>query len=109
MIEIKDEKILENELMTDEELEKVSGGYDYELASESCMLYRTGFIDKIYFKKDEIDAEARKKIQEGWFKAGIICVARDKDENLYFLQSNGKQISSEKAFRYVAEKFPIVR
>ncbi len=102
-----DEKKLQDEMLSDEQLDIVAGGYSNELYGDSLILYRIGIIDGMY---DQDNAVAScKKIQEGWLKAGIICVIRDESENLYFLQSNGQQISSEQVLRYVAERFPIVR
>lgn len=102
-----DEKKLQDDLLSDEQLEQVAGGYSNELYGDSLILYRMGFIDGMYNQDNAV--ESCKKIQEGWLKAGIICVIRDESENLYFLQSNGQQISSEKALEYVSERFPIVR
>ena len=102
---MKDEKILQEEMLSDEELENVAGGTIGETAGDSQILYDHGLMDNHYdsipvmfswkSKSAEVDA--------GWAKAGITCVTKPFGSNQYFM--NGKEISRGEAYDHLKANF----
>ena len=93
------------EAMTDEQLDKVTGGAINELYRDSYFLNKFGLCDR-YDYWDIVFSSGRPKIDkigEAWEKAGVRC---DKSEFIschYFI--DGKQVSRKEAFDYVAKKY----
>ena len=106
---MKDNKILENAEMNEEELDSVSGGNLGVTSEDSCLLYSYGLVDDyhsnthMYFHW-ESDSDA---VDEGWKKAGITCVTKPLKKNQYF--KDGKEISRDEAFAHVQANFSKIR
>ena len=104
---MKDDKILQEEKLSDEELEKVSGGTNAETADDSrflnVLLHKTTKYHqcdrygsfKIYF-----DTDARNDVIEAWKSLGI-DLQHSASSNEYYL--NGEKISRTDAWAH-AEK-----
>ena len=101
----------ELEMMSDEELEKVSGGAFKQTSDDSEFLYKHKLMDKSYglIGVSFNWSSASWAVDRGWAKAGITCVTKwgVVEDNLYFVGS--KQISREEAYKIVEEKFPETR
>lgn len=92
-----EEKVLQDELLSDEQLEQVAGGNNVENYHDFRFLRTLGlFIEDL----DENHESAMKgQLQEHWAKVGVVAIPRtDAGENEYY-NSNGKQISRVDAFR----------
>ena len=106
---MKNNKILENAAMNDDELDKVAGGHMTEVANDSSFLYEHGLVDDyhggmhttLHWKSDSAAVDA------GWAKAGITCVTKFIDDNLYF--KDGKQITRDEAYNHVKANFKQIR
>ena len=93
-------KILQDEILSDEELEKVSGGKVSQIADDSRFLNSlNGSTDrygdvKIYF---DVNRTKKSEIAGAWSALGIEAkLSRNLvDDNKYFL--NGQEISQEQA------------
>ena len=88
-------KIKENKLNT------VTGGYYVDTAIDSMALKYAGCMSEEFSKWHLIFnwIEDSRKVDEGWRKAGILCVTRFWDDNSYY--SRGKQISRKEAMRMI--------
>lgn len=94
MIKIKDEKIFDEEILSDEELEKISGGSYTEKLGDTSFLKEYGHMNCTLDYKSSPAA---------WASEGIRCVAdpnyRSTEPNKYFLK--GQEISRKEAFKHV--------
>ncbi len=108
---MKDEKFLQEEILSDEELEKISGGDIGDTSDDSKFLYEYGLVDTwhrelhtIFFWKSDSAA-----VDAGWAKAGITCVTNPTplSYNKYF--KDGKEISRSDAYKFVKENFKKIR
>lgn len=106
---MKDEKIFEDEMMSDEELEQVAGGNICQTSEDSKFLYEHGIIDKSYTDSGTMQHwdSVSKEVDKGWTKVGITCVPRLFGNNWYFMDDT--EISRAEAMKIVAEKFPKIR
>ena len=108
-------EILKDEILSDEELEKVAGGTTEDTAYDSRFLYERGLVDDWHGETatDLHWVSYSAAVDEGWRKAGITCVTVHSDlerheyDNRYYL--NGQQISRDEAWKFVAAKFPKIR
>ena len=100
----------ELELLSDDELEKISGGSISQTCEDSYFLNRFGLCGRYsetgvegsnnYFNDS---AQADYEVHKAWKKAGIECVVSNGENNKYFL---GKQeISRGEAYSIVAQKY----
>ena len=95
----------ELEMLSDEELEKVSGGCIGDVAMDSRILYQYGMLPKGYYG-DEVARnweKCSKEVVAGWKKVGITCVPIYGDDNQYFLK--GKKISNMDAIDFLEKNF----
>ena len=102
---MKDEKFLQEEILSDEELEKVAGGYINQTTGDSEILYDYGLMDK-YFNTVSVTLYWKSKsaaVDAGWAKAGITCVTKPFGDNQYF--KDGKEISRDEAHAHLKANF----
>ena len=108
MIQMNDEKILADEILSDEELDNVAGGSCYEIAEDSYFLNSlngsTGRHAPLKFKHG--DPQAESEIKAAWAKLGV-GVYFDTSEiernhhNRYYIK--GKEVSKFAAREYAME------
>ena len=95
---MKDEKILQDEILSDKDLENVSGGGDRQVYGDSEFLKELGYnIDNGKVSDERI----KKQIEKVWGYIGITCKASIGwfYDNKYFL--GDKEISRKEAFIHV--------
>ena len=98
-----------DEIMSDDELDKVAGGTWNQTASDSQFLYDYGLMDTYHYPSTMschlVWVPYSREVDEGWARAGITCVTKydEGESNQYFL--GGKEISSGEAYEYVKAKF----
>lgn len=98
-------EILKDEILKEEQLDKISGGDRAETLCDSKFLYDYGLVKDWhgefhqFFNWKSDSAE----IDDGWKKAGIICVTSFFEYNKYIL--NGKELNRHEAYDVVREKF----
>ena len=101
----------ELEKLSDEELEQVAGGSIPQTAEDSQFLYKHGILDNWHgsFAMAFKWGTYSKEVDDGWSKAGIICVTTPNPlkDNLYF--KDGKPISRAEAYDIVEKKFKMIR
>ena len=106
---MKDEKILQEEMLSDEQLEQVAGGTCYETADDSrflnVLLNGTKYhqCDRYGASRIFFDSNARDDVVEAWASLGIKINVKSGliIRNSYSL--NGKEISQHEAWSH-AEK-----
>ena len=106
---MKDEKILQNELMNEEELEQVAGGNIGEVIADSKILYSHGLLNEIP-KSCALPftwVSETAKIDEAWSKAGITCVTNKFFDNEYY--RDGKKISRDEARNFISQNYKKIR
>lgn len=88
-------KIMENEL------NMVTGGTVFETASDSHALCQRRCMHEEYNFFDLLCewTELSKRVDEGWFNAGVISVTRPFKSNRYL--KNGKEISRKQALQTI--------
>jgi len=94
-----------DEVVSDDELDKVAGGYMGETKEDSEFLASYGLMDRKY---DGIETlfgwhSVSRYVDEGWARAGITCCTVPDDHNRYW--KDGQEITHTEAIRYVREKF----
>lgn len=103
-----DDKIYDDELMTNEELDKVAGGTYQETAEDSEFLWCYGLCNKYSEGTISITAGMRTnrsdEVKAGWAKVGIEYEYHGgtglfAKSNKYYM--NGKEISRQDAARHV--------
>ena len=108
---MKDEKFLQEEQLSDEELEKIAGGTVTETIYDGDLLFRFGLMDRHYSNSDYMFgwSYSSKAVDEGWAKAGITCctVPGLIYGNQYW--KDGKEISREEAHKFVKENYIKIR
>jgi len=94
---MKDEKILQDELMSDEELDQVAGGNCYQMADDSRFLNSlNGSCDRYGATRIFFSNVYCKEIEKAWSTVGITATLSNEFViNEYCL--NGKIISQEEA------------
>ena len=99
---MKDEKILQDELMTDEELDNVAGGTLYEMADDSRFLNSlNGSCDRYGATRIAFDgafsSSIKTEVENAWATVGIKarCDYDYGTSNVYSL--NGRKITQEQA------------
>jgi len=99
-------EILKDEIMSDEQLDKVAGGNRYQCMGDIHFLNEVGGLNLNDWQNQMGDYMER-QVRDGWAQFGIEC---DPDstcntnsfyDNDYYL--NGKQISRQEAFAHVAK------
>ena len=109
---MKDEKIFEDELMSDEELDKVAGGDWRQTCDDSHMLYHFGLCRDCYSEKSianqtisyfQSSTLADADVQAGWKKAGVDFVPSFGGTNKYSI--NGVEVSRDEAHLHVYKMF----
>ena len=95
---MKDEKILQDELLSDEELENVSGGGRVQTSYDSYFLKRLGYMDETYETLIGTWVSGSKAIDAGWAKVGITSVTHYSDWNEYFDKDTGNKLSRREAY-----------
>ena len=93
---MKDEKILQEEILSDEELEHVSGGEPNQTAGDS------EFLNKLGYKADKESNSLASGVKKAWASAGITCKIYVWYDNKYYLGDT--EISRKDAFRHVMKK-----
>ena len=98
-------EILKDEMMNEEELDKVAGGTYRQIASDSQFLRDSGLAPELK-GWGNYDTEHQFKrisglVTEAWAKAGITCTPSFDGENGYSF--DGKEISREDAYKIVAD------
>ena len=104
-----DEKILSEEILSNAELDNVSGGGTQETANDSMLLYEYGLVDDWHgnFHTTFNWHSDSKAVDEGWSKAGITCVTKPSYKNLYF--KDGRELTRDEAFAYIRDNFQKIR
>ncbi|MBR5914589.1 MAG: hypothetical protein IKZ58_09565 [Selenomonadaceae bacterium] len=92
-----------DEMLTDDELEKVAGGTYYECTDDMDFLRKCGVEVGNPDKYDSFQIEST--VADAWAKVGIICYPEsyaDNHSNVYknSYSLNGKEISREEAHKY---------
>ncbi len=105
-----DEKLLQDELLSDEQLDEVIGGSIGNCALDSRFLYEHGLMDNFHSADDFFNnwESYYPELQAAWKKAGIFMDSQIEFPNSYFAGS-GNRISWEEASKIVSEKFPKIR
>lgn len=100
-----DEKILKDEILSEEELEKVAGGSHEELVKDQQFMRNLGF-SLLFDKGDELSVNG---VVRAWAKCGIAIVEQDTvsndpnaNSNEYFYK--GKQIPRQQALNIAMKK-----
>ena len=90
-----------DEMLTDDELEQVSGGGTMQTCGDNDFLQSFGYSHyEGDYGWDVSWGKASDSVDKGWSEAGITCVTKfGCPDNLYFI--NGKQISRKEAFAHV--------
>jgi len=117
-----DEKILQDEILSDEELENVAGGDYKETAGDSVFLSFYGLCKKYGVWEIEFDKGTSKEedVKRGWAKLGVTLEYHGRLEsgsaffgdstNKYFI--NGKEVSRDDAYvhalMFIAEHHGII-
>ena len=93
-----------DEVMRDEELDKVAGGGTRQICGDNAFLKSFGYSHyEGTFFWDVSYPEAARSVDDGWSQAGVTCVTKfGCQDNLYFI--DGKQVSRKDAFRHVLRK-----
>ena len=108
---MKDEKILQGELLSEEELDQVAGGSWSNTAQDSEFLFKHKLMDDWYYTGGAAFnwGEVSSQVDKGWARAGITCctVYGCIYDNEYW--KDGKKISRKEAYRIVNENFPDTR
>ena len=105
---MKDEKILKDEVLNDEKLEKVAGGTWDNIVDDANRFKRDFGIDfatKYYtmvVNIDEVDDFVRQDLIRTFDKCGVRMKFNNESENKYFI--GDKEISREDAFKQVKNK-----
>ena len=103
---MKDEKILDEEILSDEELEHVSGGGPNQTAGDSDFLNKLGYTHDTYqFDIDDYEGRINTSdIEKAWASAGVTCKAARTVfyDNEYWI--GGQKVSRKDAFRHVMRK-----
>ena len=104
-------EILKEEILSDEQLDLVAGGNDYEIE------YDDDLLDRYSFQKKHFSMEMKMRggwydfcysVIEAWDKAGIICKYNEHGENEYYLKnSDGSKtrLSHDDAGDYIRRNF----
>ena len=88
---MKDEKILQEEILDDEKLEKVSGGSSAECWQDERLLMQFGIMDK----------GEHGCIRRGWKRLGIELKQYNHDHaNIYFKLGTDREISRKEALSH---------
>ena len=95
---MKDEKILSEEILSEEQLEQVSGGTSYQLNGDYDFLKSFGYLH------EGNGWNSVKMVNAAWASVGVTCKTYVSDcvANKYFL--GDKQVSRKDAFRHVMKK-----
>ena len=106
---MKDEKILQDEILSDDELDQVVGGNAEDITYDLKFLYNRGLANYNYSRYTvDFDLEhsrsSIKMVKDGFWKAGISCIAHPNNANKYYM--DGKEISRAEAWAYVDQHFP---
>ena len=91
------------ELLSDEELEQVSGGGTRQTIGDDNFLTSFGYMEKKYrgYLFDWVENSA--KVDAGWAKAGVTCcTVFGCGDNKYWI--GGNRVSRKEAFAYVLRK-----
>lgn len=107
---MKDKKNLENELISDDELENISGGYDYEVFGDvqefNSLGIKIGTFDHVSNEVMAISGIDMKKMENTFKEYGVTSIqhlghySRNHfNKNQYFI--NGREVSREEAWTHV--------
>ncbi len=95
-------EILDSEVLSDEDLEKVSGGGERQ-TGDSDFLNKLGYTHDTYYLEidDDVSSINTSDIEKAWASAGVTCKAAKTIfyDNQYWI--GGKEVSRKDAFRYV--------
>ena len=99
-----EEKILKDEILSDEQLEQVAGGGTRQTVGDKDFLYDMGYVSSDSgYPWTESWGTISRAVDEGWSKVGITSVTKwGCPDNLYFV--GDRQISRREAFRIVLRK-----
>lgn len=97
------EKNFADEVMSDDELDKVAGGGTAQTGGDEGFLASMGYMSnkdtsgfELVFNWNEVS----KNVDDGWSKAGVTCVTKfGAPDNLYSI--GGKPVSRKEAFAHV--------
>ena len=99
-------EILDSEILSDEDLEKVSGGGERQTTGDSEFLNKLGYTHDTYYplNSDGLTGLNKQAIERAWAWTGIICKVDTSVwfDNKYFLK--GQEISRKDAFRHVMKE-----
>ena len=99
-----EKKFLDDELMTDEELDQVAGGTIRESVNDSECLSLFG-LTKDYYKIELTNIfngdSNLEKIKQGWARVGVNVVQHYAEDNEYYI--DGKSVTQNQAWRHVFE------
>ena len=98
-----EEKILKDEILSDEQLEQVAGGGTRQTVGDDTFLTKFGYMEEGSrdYLFDWIKDSA--KVDAGWAKAGVTCcTVFGCGDNKYWI--NGNEVSRKEAFAYVLRK-----
>ena len=100
-----DEKILDNEILDDEELKQVSGGSRSQTSWDSYFLKRIGYMDETYDTLIATWDSGSEAIKAGWAKVGITAKTYRSDYNEYFdSNNNNKKITRKEAYTLALQR-----
>ena len=96
----------ELEKLSDEELEKVAGGYVYETAADSQWLYIFGKCKHSYSVDDiklSQSTDKEEEVKAAWAKIGVGYEYSSEEHNKYYI--DGKEVSSREAYKRLKKGF----
>ena len=105
---MKDEKILSEEILDDEKLEKVSGGTWENIVDDANRFKRDFGIDfatqyyQMVVNIDDVDDFVRQDLIRTFEKCGVRMVFNNESANKYFI--GDKEVTREDAFNQVKNK-----
>ena len=105
---MKDEKVLQDEVLSEEELEDVAGGTDDETVKDATFLYSIGILPEFSTaEKLKADRENVERAVRGTFADyGITVNISATGENIYRESKNGAPpITRAQAYAIVADSF----
>ncbi len=90
----------ELEQLSEEQLDKVAGGYASEVKRDSMLMCKLGLMNEIVTKPNAVDPF--RNLERAWAKLNITMIYNHKGYNEYY-NSKGESISRDKALQIAVD------